>query len=188
MGSQRQEDVELWGQELATPLGRLWLLFSPRGLRLVRLTGAEKDPPPLMGGPVSNADPALRRRLQAWVSETIRAFQEYFAGPPQDFSHLSLDLRGTPFQRRVWEAARQIPFGATISYGALVHALGLAKGARALGGALRANPLLIIIPCHRIISADGSLGGFSAGLSCKRSLLAHEQAVAATYLGSGRGT
>ena len=94
---------------------------------------------------------------------------------PDSFEHLTLDLQGTPFQIRVWQALRQVPFGTITSYQALADSLGMPRSARAVGGALGANPLPIIIPCHRVVATNGSLGGYSAGLQYKRLLLSHEQ-------------
>jgi methylated-DNA-[protein]-cysteine S-methyltransferase len=100
---------------------------------------------------------------------------EYFAGKRRVFS-LPLAPRGTPFQRSVWQALRQIPYGETVSYGELARRLGSTSGARAVGLANGANPLPIIVPCHRVIGADGSLTGFGGGLTIKRALLALEGA------------
>jgi O-6-methylguanine DNA methyltransferase len=86
---------------------------------------------------------------------------------------LPLDLRGTPFQRRVWSALREIPYGATRTYGEVAARIGSPGAARAVGGATGANPLPVIVPCHRLVAADG-LGGFSGGLHHKRRLLALE--------------
>ncbi len=95
---------------------------------------------------------------------------EYFAGARRDFD-LPLDPAGTPFQRRVWTAMARIPFGATETYGALARELG--SVARAVGGACGANPIPIVLPCHRVLGADGALGGFSGGVgpATKRALL-----------------
>ncbi|MDD3580176.1 MAG: methylated-DNA--[protein]-cysteine S-methyltransferase [Desulfobacca sp.] len=151
---------------LETPLGRIGLVFSPQGLRQLLIYPDTDNIS--TGGP----EPA-----PIWKTEVVQALRDYFAGRAHNFDQLKLDLQGTPFQLRVWAALRLIPFGATVSYGELACHLGLPKAARAVGGALRANPLPIIIPCHRVISADGSLGGFSAGLQVKRWLLEHEQVI-----------
>jgi O-6-methylguanine DNA methyltransferase len=103
----------------------------------------------------------------------LRALERYFAGIAVDFSNIPLDLGdATPFRREVWLAGRAIPWGKTASYAGLAERIGRTSGAaRAVGQALGANPIPIIIPCHRILAADGSLGGFSAGLDWKRELL-----------------
>jgi len=82
---------------------------------------------------------------------------------------------GTEFQRRVWDAARRIPLGSVSSYGDLARALGAPGASRAVGNALGANPVPVIIPCHRVIQSDRALGGFSGGLAWKRFLLEHER-------------
>jgi methylated-DNA-[protein]-cysteine S-methyltransferase len=97
--------------------------------------------------------------------------EEYFAGARREFD-LPLKPSGTPCQLRVWEALRAIPFGGTRSYGGLARALG--SSARAVGRANGANPIALIVPCHRVIGADGSLTGFAFGTETKRRLLAHE--------------
>lgn len=107
----------------------------------------------------------------------------YFAGRLTAFD-LPLNLKGTPFQQRVWSSLQTIPFGRTTSYGALAAALGQPTAMRAVGLANGRNPVSIIVPCHRVIGADGSLTGYGGGIERKRWLLAHEQAVAAK--GDGR--
>ncbi len=103
--------------------------------------------------------------------------REYFAGRRRTFD-LPLDPRGTPFERRVWARLREIPYGATTSYGAIAHEFGLPNAARAVGRANGSNPIPIIIPCHRVIGADGTLTGFGGGLPLKRALLELEGAIA----------
>ena len=101
--------------------------------------------------------------------------EEYFAGTRRTFS-LDLAAAGTPFQRRVWAALGEIPFGATVSYRELAQRIGRPGAARAVGLANGRNPLSIVVPCHRVIGADGSLTGFGGGIERKRWLLAHERA------------
>jgi len=99
---------------------------------------------------------------------------EYFAGTRTDFD-LELAPHGTPFQLEVWEQLRAIPYGETISYGQLADRVGRPGAARAVGSANGQNPIAIIVPCHRVIGADGSLTGFGGGLPWKRWLLQREQ-------------
>jgi methylated-DNA-[protein]-cysteine S-methyltransferase len=87
---------------------------------------------------------------------------------------VKLDLEGTEFQRKAWQAMRKIPFGETISYGEQARKVGKPKAYRAVGSANGKNPIPIIVPCHRVLASDGSLGGYSLGLSMKRRLLALE--------------
>ncbi len=104
-----------------------------------------------------------------------RQLMEYFAGDRQDFE-LELAPQGTRFQRQVWSQLQRIPFGATTSYGALSAAIGRPKASRAVGAANGANPIPIVIPCHRVIGIDGSLTGFGGGLDAKKALLELEGA------------
>ena len=106
---------------------------------------------------------------------------EYFRGARRTFE-LPLAPGGTPFQLRVWRALATIPYGETLSYGELARRLGLTGGARAVGLANGANPLPIVVPCHRVIGSDGTLTGFGGGLHIKRSLLALEGAACAVDL------
>jgi len=104
-----------------------------------------------------------------------RALERYFNGTPEDFDGIPLDLSdGRAFRRRVWLAAREIPWGETCCYGELAQRIRSPAAARAVGQALGANPVPLIVPCHRVVAADGSLGGFGAGLPWKRALLGIE--------------
>jgi O-6-methylguanine DNA methyltransferase len=109
------------------------------------------------------------------MTETLRLLADYFSGSPAAFPSLPLEVRGTAFQLRVWQELRQIPWGANLSYGELARRVGNPKASQAVGQALSANPIALIIPCHRVIKADGSLGGYRGGLERKRWLLEHEQ-------------
>jgi O-6-methylguanine DNA methyltransferase len=97
----------------------------------------------------------------------------YFRGQLKEFK-CDLDLKGTSFQKRVWEALREIPYGQTRSYGEIAKTIGNPKAVRAVGSANGANPVPIIVPCHRVIQFDGSLGGFGGGLDLKKNLLERE--------------
>ncbi|HTV92679.1 MAG TPA: methylated-DNA--[protein]-cysteine S-methyltransferase [Verrucomicrobiae bacterium] len=101
---------------------------------------------------------------------------EYFAGKRRTFD-LAIAPKGSPFEQRVWTRLRTIPYGATMSYGAIAAEFGLDNAARAVGRANGANPIPIIIPCHRVIGADGTLTGFGGGLPLKRALLELEGAI-----------
>ena len=113
------------------------------------------------------------------LAEAARQLTEYFAGERREFA-LPLAPSGTPFRRRVWQAMQAIPYGQTRSYGDLARALDSAP--RAVGGACGANPIPLVIPCHRVVGAGGALGGFSGGAGCdtKRQLLALERALPPT--------
>lgn len=110
----------------------------------------------------------------ALTEEVFRQLQEYFAGTRQVFS-VPYELRGTEFQKRVWAALEQIPYGETRSYRDIAQAAGSPKAVRAVGAANGKNPLWIIVPCHRVVGADGTLTGYAGGLEMKRALLELEQ-------------
>ena len=105
------------------------------------------------------------------IEATKQALSRYFDAGATDFADLPLDLQGTPFQLRVWQELRQIPRGRAISYKELARRAGSPQASRAVGQANGRNPVPIIVPCHRVIAADGSLGGYSSGLDKKRWLL-----------------
>ncbi len=148
---------------LATPLGKLTVVASPRGVQAVLWPGEAS---------------AFPIRSEGHAAAILRAaadqLGEYFSGQRTAFD-LPLDLLGTPFQIAVWEVLRGIPFGATISYGEQARRLGDSRKARAVGSANGRNPIPIIVPCHRVIGSDGSLTGFAAGMETKAWLLRHEQ-------------
>ena len=114
------------------------------------------------------------RRDDAALAAARTQLSEYFAGDRTDFE-LPLAPEGTPFQRKVWSALCAIPYGETVSYGELARRIGQPTAARAVGLANGSNPLPIVVPCHRVIGADGSLTGFGGGIERKRWLLAHEK-------------
>ena len=133
------------------------------------------------------AGPYPQRPAKEWRHEAAPfgrvqiQLMEYFCGTRRTFE-LPLAPQGTPFQLRVWRALCMIPWGETLSYGELARRLGLLNGARAVGLANGANPLPIVVPCHRVIGSDGTLTGFGGGLDIKRSLLALEGAACAVDL------
>ena len=121
-----------------------------------------------------------RRRPKAGATRSAAAtpptqLGEYFAGKRREFE-LELAPYGTDFQLRVWRALREIPYGAVRNYGDIARAIGQPGAARAVGQAVGRNPLPIVIPCHRVIASDGSIGGYSGGLTIKHRLLALEGA------------
>jgi methylated-DNA-[protein]-cysteine S-methyltransferase len=152
-----------------TTMEPLRLYFSDQGLTALEFAG--EDAPP---APEDNAAPAY---LQPLIEAAKRELTAYFAGAPTDFAALPLDPQGTPFQRRVWQELRRIPRGQAISYKELAKRIGKPRASRAVGQANAVNPIPIIVPCHRVIAADGSLGGYSSGLERKRWLLRHEGAI-----------
>jgi O-6-methylguanine DNA methyltransferase len=115
------------------------------------------------------------RRDAARCAAAARQLGEYFLGRRREFE-LELALYGTPFQLRVWRALCAIPYGALRSYGDIARAVGRPGAGRAVGQAVGSNPIPIVIPCHRVIASDGSIGGYSCGLAIKHRLLALEGA------------
>ena len=155
----------IYWHEIDSPLGRL--LLAGDGESLIQVC--------FQGGP------RPRQPAADWIAAgkpfrgVIAQLGEYFAGKRRRFE-LPLAPRGTEFQRRVWRALTEIPYGKTISYGELARGIDKPNASRAVGLANGANPLPIIVPCHRVIGADGSLTGFGGGLPIKRTLLALEGA------------
>ena len=160
-----------------TPIGRCALAWSPVGIVAVQLPERHE----------AATVARLRRRVPrlehseppAQVRQAIAAIQRLLGGARAELSEIVLDLTGlSPFQRRVYKAARAIPAGRTVTYGALATQLGQAGAARAIGRAMGSNPFPIIVPCHRVLAAGGKAGGFSAhgGLATKFALLRAEGA------------
>ncbi len=115
------------------------------------------------------------------LADATTQLTDYLNGARQTFD-LPLDLVGTPFQRRVWDALLAIPYGDTVTYRDLARALGQPGGAQAVGGAVARNPVSIIAPCHRVLGSDGSLTGYAWGVHVKRWLLDHERRIAGRTL------
>ena len=148
---------------LSTPLGKLLLAGIGEELAYVGLPQANKAQQP---APEWLSQSGL-------LTEAQNQLRDYFAGRRQTFD-LQLAPRGTEFQCQVWQQLQRIPFGEVCSYGQLAKAIGRPKAVRAVGAANGRNPIPIIIPCHRVIGANGQLTGFSGGLSAKAYLLKHE--------------
>lgn len=147
-----------------SPIGEL--LLAGRGATLEVLWF-------LQGRRPATLDPTWRQVPDAFAA-AARQLSEYFAGARTGFE-IDVAPQGTEFQRRVWHALRAIPYGQTISYGELARRVGDGKAVRAVGLANGANPIAIVIPCHRVIGANGALVGFGGGLPIKRALLDLEQ-------------
>ncbi|HEU5443511.1 MAG TPA: methylated-DNA--[protein]-cysteine S-methyltransferase [Steroidobacteraceae bacterium] len=157
----------LYWHEIDSPVGRL--LLAGDGRSLIHLC--------FQSGPRPQAPAASWVADAAPFGAAIGQLGEYFAGRRHSFD-LPLAPRGTEFQRRVWRALTGIPYGTTISYGELARRIGQPSASRAVGLANGANPLPIVVPCHRVIGANGSLTGFGGGLPIKRRLLALEGSLA----------
>lgn len=139
-----------------SPVGRLGLIGE--GDALISLTLPNQRVPLI----AEQETPVLR--------ETRRQLEAYFAGKLRDFD-VPVRLEGTPFRLRVWEQLQKIPYGQVISYGELARRVGQPNAARAVGSANHHNPISIIVPCHRVIAAGGSLCGYGGGVELKRALL-----------------
>ncbi len=173
--SKHYRDKVIAEATMATPLGPILLEFSPTGLKNLILGGknAISQSPSKKSSPEVPSMP--EKTLQKWHDQVAEALEKYFAGKPVSFEDLPLDLEGSPFHLQVWRELQKIPSGETVSYQELARRLGKPKAARAVGQACGANPIPLIIPCHRVIAANGTLGGFGSGLEHKRWLLLHEK-------------
>jgi methylated-DNA-[protein]-cysteine S-methyltransferase len=158
-----------------SPVGPLTLVMAGGALAgLYMQTQRHAPAPEILGGGVADTDDLF--------AEPAAQLRAYFAGRRTEFD-LPLALAGTPFQRRVWAQLLQIPYGETVSYGELAQRIGQPTAARAVGLANGRNPVSIIVPCHRVIGADGSLTGYGGGMERKRHLLAFERSVKAALAG-----
>ena len=155
-----------------TKKGYVGILASKTGLRAITLPQTTRQ----------QAVDALGEQIKQAIlstesfSELEQKFQHYYSGEKTTFNDKLDFSNATAFQRLVWEATRLIPYGETKSYGWIARQIGKPKAARAIGQALGKNPFLIVVPCHRVIAADGTLGGFGGGLEMKEALLELEKA------------
>ena len=147
---------------VASPVGKLRLVASDKGLVAIDVRNN--------AGQVVTANDSS---AQAILLKTKKQLEQYFAGKRTSFD-IALDLVGTEFQVQAWRALCRIPFGKTISYGQQAASIKKPKAFRAVGSANGKNPIPIIVPCHRVVAGDGSLGGYSLGLKMKKQLLALE--------------
>jgi methylated-DNA-[protein]-cysteine S-methyltransferase len=148
----------------SSPVGTILLLATDQGLAGLYLETSSKP----------HKVPENAARSDRYFTDIVQQLDEYFAGKRQEFD-VQLDLEGTSFQKSVWQELYKIPFGTVISYKELARRIGKPAACRAVGTANGRNPISIIIPCHRVIAADGSLGGYGWGLECKRQLLQLEK-------------
>ncbi|MDI3316991.1 MAG: methylated-DNA--[protein]-cysteine S-methyltransferase [Bacillota bacterium] len=175
-GAPRVEEGRLRWVEVATGWGRFALGWTRRGIAWLGLpgrAGGEAELPPgdwlrrlFRPGEAEGAGTTLAEAAAAQL-------QEYFSGRRQRFD-LPLDLRGTPFQLQVWQELLRLPFGETVTYAQLAARVGRPRAARAVGGAMAANPVPLLVPCHRVV-AEAGLGGYGGGLELKRRLLRLER-------------
>jgi methylated-DNA-[protein]-cysteine S-methyltransferase len=147
---------------IGSPVGKLRLVASEKGLVAIDVRNNSKQ-----------GVTAKNQSAQAILMKTKKQLEQYFAGKRTSFD-VALDLAGTEFQVQAWRALCRIPFGKTISYGQQAANIKKPKAFRAVGSANGKNPIPIIVPCHRVVASDGSLGGYSLGLKMKKQLLALE--------------
>ena len=169
---------------IETPLGPMLALASDAGLCALEFTRCLTPSSGVRHHRLRRLEARLRRhfppheivdREPPVLRDTRRWLKAYFAGTSADATALPLDMHGADFERRVWRALLRIAAGETRSYGALAAALGAPGAARAVGMANGANPIAIVVPCHRVIGSSGSLTGYGGGLDRKRWLLDHER-------------
>jgi O-6-methylguanine DNA methyltransferase len=156
---------------LASPWGSLFLAGTEKGICSCQF---------LHGKDISNLISQLREKPNHLVQEdahplvpAIDALEQYFSGEKKPLSH-TLDLQGTPFQFMVWSALQEIPLGKITTYGEIAGEIGRPRAARAVGQACGSNNVVLFVPCHRVVAAQGKLGGFGGGLELKKALLRHE--------------
>jgi methylated-DNA-[protein]-cysteine S-methyltransferase len=165
--------VKLYIERIDSPLGTLVLLSTPAAIRGIEFEGpgSAERLAKLCGGEVPVAPPRSTRYAQR--------LQEYLEGQLHALDDLPVETHGTPFEERVWEAVRRIPVGRTVSYGEIAASVGAPGSARAVGRANGCNPVPLVVPCHRVVGADGTLTGYGGGLDRKLWLLRHERALLA---------
>ena len=168
--SRRPAIEEIAVASLRTKMGTVWVLCTERGLRGVRIGD---DPKPTREEARARGARFVRR--PRWTDRARAELARYFEGRRVDLD-IPLDLtEGTEFERRVWAAARRVPHGVVASYADVAREVAAPRATRAVGNALGKNPVPIVVPCHRILHADLSIGGFSSGLPWKRFLLELER-------------
>ena len=167
--------MSLTHQRYPSPLGELLAVFSARGLCLLEFVGQPRLERELAQVEAARGGPGERpsERQRAWAEQLGAELADYFAGRRQAFA-VPLDLIGTPFQQRVWQALLAIAYGQTWSYAQQAQHLGQPSATRAVAAANGQNKISIVVPCHRVIGSDGSLTGYGGGLPRKQWLLALE--------------
>ena len=158
---------------LDSPLGPLRLVFTSIGLATIAFPKEPERHERWMRRVFPRAKEQTTLPSGSAHTQVVQQLNQYFEGRRRVFD-LPFDLRGTPFQKTVWANVARIPFGCIASYSEIAHLAGSPAASRAVGAANGANPIPLVIPCHRVVGADGSLTGFGGGLSAKRWLLVHE--------------
>lgn len=155
-----------------TPLGVVWVAACDEGVRVITVPGVTREDC-LREVSRRCSGEVLAQEDGPMVERAVRELQAYFAGELMAFG-VPLDLRGTGFQRRVWQAVYQVPYGETVTYREIAARIGAPNAFRAVGAANGANPAAIIVPCHRVVGSDGKLHGYGGGVHQKRALLEME--------------
>jgi O-6-methylguanine DNA methyltransferase len=166
--------IELYYSETVGPFGSLVLISERDGLCGIEFGTLTQNEQALRQRALKRGRSVSFVRDAARLGEANEQLQQYFSGIRKRFS-LPIKLYGTPFQMKVWRALMEIPYGVTLSYKEINTMIGADRAYRAVGTANNRNPLPIIVPCHRVIGADGSMVGYGGGLDIKRTLLALEQ-------------
>lgn len=157
-------------QQLVTPVGILQLNANPYGLSHLTVVGSSRTDIPLANNTADDVN-----RAKAHICEAVEQLEQYFAGKRLEFE-LALAPKGTDFQRQVWQALLDVDYGQSCSYADIAEQIGRPKAVRAVGAANGANPIAIIVPCHRVIGKNGKLTGYAYGLEMKQQLLMLESA------------
>lgn len=174
MSSRRRERTPLLQHRIETPIGSALLVTNENGvLRAFDYLDYEARMHKLLRVHYS----AVELRTAPAPTSLADCIEAYFAGALTALDDIVCESSGTPFQRRVWKALRAIPAGATTTYGALARSMDMPNASRAVGLANGANPIAIVVPCHRVIGANGALTGYAGGLHRKQWLLQHERAL-----------
>ena len=161
-------ETRAYALTVSSPLGALWLCVTERGL--CRVTCAAQPGEATLRRLAQRGIASPQAGGHTFLERAATQLREYFAGERRYFT-LPLDLRGTAFQRVVWAVLLTIPYGATTTYGDVARMAGSSRAARAVGQAVGANPVAIIVPCHRVLGYDGALTGYGGGLDRKVALL-----------------
>ena len=171
MGKQMMHVPPLFYDFLRSPLGPLGMISHPEGLSFLRWITSESDLLDQIHRETGSLPQKRPRRLDRWR----RLLDCYFSGEAVRFDEPIFWMTGTPLQQRIWKQMSEIPYGEVRSYQWVADQLNLGPAARAVGNACGRNPLPIVIPCHRVVHRDGTLGGYTGGLDIKRRLLAIER-------------
>ncbi len=158
----RPSNTTLYFQQSESPFGKIYIYTTDQALKAVLFKAWSKA-----------NDHKIIQQENAIIKNTLKQLSEYFVGKRRQFD-LPIDADGTEFQQKVWQTLCEIPFGQSWNYGQLAKAIGNKNASRAVGAANGKNPISIIVPCHRVIGADGSLTGYAGGLAAKEWLLKHE--------------